>query len=142
MFVYLGRIVVEEPDDRLRNPVAAAGDSLAQFAADVRQTVLQEIVVRIVQIAQKRFEGDVPAIDGRRAFVVEQIDHGKERRRVDAALATHFVHRAVAEPQSDTEPAHDEQDMVIAAYQIAHPVRSRIFPEPVHNGISFRSLQR
>lgn len=90
----------------------------------------------------KRFEGDVPAIDGRRAFVVEQIDYGKERRRVDAALATHFVHRAVAEPQSDTEPAHDEQDMVIAAYQIAHPVRSRIFPEPVHNGISFRSLQR
>ena len=45
MLMHFGRIVVEEPDDGVRDLVTAAGDGCGQLAPYIRQAVLQKVVV-------------------------------------------------------------------------------------------------
>ena len=122
MFVYLFGIFVEKAADHEGHIFRAAHDRLCQFVADMGKTEVQEIVVCIMQISDKRRDGDI-FMDLRCRDCLrfrQKVDDSQECICVDLILPAYFPDVFLSEPQVDTEAAHHKDHRIILAYQVTH----------------------
>ena len=109
----------------------AAIDRLDQLAADGRKPKIEEIVMRVAQVADKRGHGDRLRIGG--LVVGMHVHHGQKSRRIDPAVEADLADGLVAETQCDTEAAHDKQHGVAVANQVAHAVVGIVSSYSIHS---------
>lgn len=131
VLVHFGDVLVEEPQDGESHVVMAAIDRLDQLAADGRKPKIEEIVMRVAQVADKRGHGDRLRIGG--LVVGMHIHHSQKSRRIDPAVEADLADGLVAETQCDTEAAHDKQHGVAVANQVAHAVVGIVSSYSIHS---------
>ena len=86
------------------------------------KTEVQEIVVCIMQISDKRRDGDI-FMDLRCRDCLrfrQKVDDSQECICVDLILPAYFPDVFLSEPQVDTEAAHHKDHRIILAYQVTH----------------------
>ena len=114
MLAHLGDVLVEIAHDGERNVAVPAVDRFDQLAADQGQTEIEEIAVRVLQIAYQSLD---------------------RKRRIDL-----FGGRMVVERYA--EPADYQKHRIIFADQIAHSVGLLVSAEFVHLHFRFSRLVR
>lgn len=143
MLAHLGDVLVEIAHDGERNVAVPAVDRFDQLAADQGQAEIEEIAVRVLQIAYQSLDRK-RRIDlfGGRMVVEQQVDDRQESFRIDAAVLADFADRFVPESERYAEPAEYQKHRIIFADQIAHSVGLLVSAEFVHLHFCFSRLVR
>lgn len=143
MLAHLGDVLVEIAHDGERNVAVPAVDRFDQLAADQGQAEIEEIAVRVLQIAYQSLDRK-RRIDlfGGRMVVEQQVDDRQESFRIDAAVLTDFADRFVSESERYAEPAEYQKHRIIFADQVAHSVGLLVSAEFVHLHFRFSRLVR
>ena len=133
--MYFINIIVEEFGDGEGNITRAADNRFRQFAADMREAEVQEIIVRIVQIGNQWTDREavVDTVYHGGSLFRQEIDNGQEGTAVHFVLPAYVADIFLSESQVDAEAAHNENHRVVLANQVAHFICLCVFSLFIHS---------
>lgn len=130
MFANRLKIFVIETYDEHGDVVAVrAIDGFNQFATDVRKIEIQEIFVRLFQVADQRGQRHIleMVISARHI-----IHHRQKRLLIHMMRPAYLPDRFVAEPQRNIETPQDQNQRTVIPDQIAHFIACLITVRIIH----------